>query len=114
MTSRAIVAAIATLTACIGFAVAPPGSAAPGRVSCPAQGGYQISLYQGDISCAVAYATASQYEVNGPQSQRIGPFLCGNFSAEQKANTSLLFGCIHKDSGPTPAGAKGGFSVSRA
>ena len=84
MTSQAIAAVIgasATLTACIGIALAPPGSAAPGR-SCSEHGSYQIAIKRGnvsnrdgvsdsgDISCSNAYSqyntyrTAPQYHAN--------------------------------------------------
>jgi len=71
----AVIGASATLTACIGIALAPPGSAAPGR-SC--HGSYQVAIKSGnvsksnvgDVSCSNAYSqyntyrTAPQYHAN--------------------------------------------------
>jgi len=77
----AVIGASATLTACIGIALAPPGSAAPGR-SCSEHGSYQIAIKRGnvsnrdgvsdsgDISCSNAYShyntypTAPRYHAN--------------------------------------------------
>ena len=77
----AVIGATATLTACIGIALAPPGSAAPGR-SC--HGSYQASIStgsvnnrgerggvsnSGDINCSNAYPTLSQYNAYPTASQ---------------------------------------------
>jgi len=75
MRSQAIAAAIgasATLTACIGIALAPPGNAAPGH-SCSVHGNYAIAgsvnnrgerggiSRGGDINCSNAYTRYSTY-----------------------------------------------------
>ena len=107
MRNRAIATvAGAALTACTGLALAPPGSAAPVR-SCPAQGGYQISIYSPDISCSDAYATASNFNLQGAKRQQFGSFTCEAKNAQQKGPTGLEFSCARSP-------GDGGFSVSRA
>ena len=115
MKSRAIAAVIgSTLTTCIGIALAPPGSAAPGR-SCP-QGTYQISIgpgltHTGDISCSDVDANASQYS----KYQQIGPRTCYTYNTRQKGSTDLQFGCVYRGNanggisgGPGGTGGMGG------
>lgn len=71
---------------------APAQALAPDK--CEPQGEYQITITEGDISCANAYVLAARYDVKGEKSQTlesIDTWTCSTGTADTRP---LIFSCV--------------------
>mgnify|MGYP000954812309 CR=1 FL=1 len=77
----------------------PTAPAAPTQAvkECPAQGGNQIKIYSGDISCADAYLLAGKYDLQGQKYQQINSvdtWTCYTGTADTRP---LVFSCVSEN-----------------
>lgn len=75
---------------------APPTSTsirAAGK-QCPAQAGRRITITNGDLTCAAAFAIAAKYDKQGQKYQDIDAFECGTGTADVRP---LEFQCTSED-----------------
>lgn len=66
----------------------------PAGKQCPAERGRRITITNGDLTCAEAYAIAAKFDLQGQKYQDIDAFECGTGTADVRP---LEFQCTSED-----------------